>query len=83
MKRLTAQEHAKALVRSNGIDSALKIAHRSMVNSNSENELPKSTVFFPTHSKTSTQKAIRERKRTNGFWTQVLGLLNKGIKNVK
>lgn len=85
MKRLKAQDHAKALVRANGLDLAYRIADRCMRSSGPdvEQHLPTSSkgpvnIFFPSdRNGRGAKTAIRERARTFGFWTQVRGILNK------
>lgn len=83
--RLKAEDHAKALVRTNGFDIAYRIADRSARNSHPsvEASLPNpvkggANIFFPVdRNGRGSKTAIRERVRTHGFWTNVLGILNK------
>ena len=85
MKRLNAVDHAVGLARKNGIELALKIAKRSAVNSHlsMESHLPNpekggTNIFFPRdRNGRGAKTAVRERARTHGFWTQVVGVLNK------
>lgn len=82
-----ANIYATQLVRSNGLPTALKIAKRCAEGSSPrvETELPNSSkslfnIFFPNGKKGEAQRAIKQRRRNHGFWTQVFHILNKGAK---
>lgn len=73
------KEYVRNLVRANGLDIAIRIAHNSKKNSAPEVEatLPTGDIFFPKDRKGGSTKALRERTQIHRFWCNVLGTLQK------
>lgn len=79
---MNTQEYAKKLVRTNGLDKSKKIAQRCMNACAPDvwEDLPKGRVFVKDMSdRKATGITLNQFNRTHGFWTEVLGLLNKMV----